>query len=139
MLHIHRTAKQELGSDHPSAYSLCVRLIAVTVVLAAVLSAGCGDSGGDISKLERELSRLRADNARLAAQVADLRGDLLARVATTRRSAFSNDKALLVGVEMAQFYVLCGTTPQPGCHVPIGSPGTVYEDSRGRIRATPFP
>jgi hypothetical protein len=100
-----------------------------------------------VSKLEGRVAKLEAENVRLKNEVEKgIRAQLqfvleyTGKLGKLDRRTRANDEALYRGVSAAQYDIYCGPNPQPGCHVPLGLPGSVYTSGEpGRIFATPYP
>jgi hypothetical protein len=118
-------------------------------VVCAIAFAGCGGSDSErVAKLERRVAKLEAENDALEKKIDRVfEGQLqfvlesTGRIGNVDRRTRANDEALYRGVAAAQHNIYCGPNPQPGCHVPLGLPGSVYTETGkpGRIFATPFP
>ena len=110
----------------------------------AFVPLGCGSSSGvsstKIARLTERASKVEAENVTLRRKQAHL-SETVASLTAAIGALRANDKALETGVAMAQLGVVCGPTPPQGCHVPLGTPGAIYEDETkpGRIFATPLP
>jgi hypothetical protein len=125
-----------------------VKAITVGLVIGAIAFAGCGGSDSErVAKVERRVAKLEAENARLEKEVDATRRayfefvlESTEKIGKLDRRTRANDEALYRGVAAAQYDIYCGPNPQPGCHVPLGLPGSVYKSGeRGRIFATPYP
>jgi hypothetical protein len=112
--------------------------------------AGCGSnsvSEARVAKLEQRISKLEASNKDIEASNKDLSLKLevvsLAlrdRLKKLDNRTWGNDQALYTGLAEAQYDITCGPNPQGGCHVPLGLPGAVFQQTnvRRRIFATPL-